>query len=139
MAKRRVLLVDDEADFVKLIGRKLEDWGYEAVLASSGSEALGILKKKRPDIIVLDCRMPEKDGVATLREIRKVDKAMPVVMFTAYPDEKSITETEKLGISAYIPKLNVYTDSQDSLRSALVLAEKSIKKRGMKRRGDGLL
>lgn len=135
MPERKILLVDDEVNFVKLIGERIRSWGYEVIESFSGKEALGILKKKKPDIIVLDYRMPEKDGIATLRDVRKINKAIPVVMFTAYPDEKSIAETEKLGISAYVPKLNVYADSQDSLKSALILAGKSIKKRSMKRRG----
>ncbi len=135
MVKRKVLIVDDEENFAKLIGQRIKSWGYEVTASLSGKEALAALKSKKPDIMVLDYRMPEKDGIATLREVRRIDKAIPVVMFTAYPDEKSIAESEKLGISAYVPKLSIYTDSQDSLKSALALAGKKIKKRSMKRRG----
>lgn len=135
MPKRKILLVDDEINFAKLIGERIKSWGYEVMESSSGNEALGFLKNKKPDIMILDYRMPEKDGLATLREVRRINKTIPVVMFTAYPDERSIAESEKLGISAYVPKLSVYTDSQDSLKSALILAERGIKKRNMKRRG----
>jgi len=134
MAKRKVLLVDDEANFAKLIGERIRTWGYDVLESLSGEEAVSILKNKKPDIMILDYRMPEKDGLSTLKEVRKVNKTIPVVMFTAYPDEKSIVESEKLGISAYIPKLSVYSDSQESLKSAIMLAEKNIKKRSMKRR-----
>lgn len=135
MPKRKILLVDDEVNFLKSIGESIKSWGYEVMESSSGEEALAALKNKKPDIMILDYRMPEKDGIATLREIRRINKRIQVIIFTAYPDEKSIRESEKLGISAYIPKLSVYTDSQDSLKSAIILAEKNIKKRSMKRRG----
>lgn len=79
--------------------------------------------------------MADMDGIATLKKIRKINKKIPVVMFTAYPNERSIQESEKLGISAYVPKLNVYSDAQDSLKSALILAGNNIIKRSMKRRG----
>ncbi|MDI6606590.1 MAG: response regulator [Candidatus Omnitrophota bacterium] len=97
-------------------------------------EAIRILKSKEPDLLILDYKMGGMDGIATLKEIRKINKKIPVIMFTAYPSELSIQESEKFGISAYVPKLSVYSDSHDNLRSAIKMAEKTIKKESMKRR-----
>lgn len=134
MPKRKILLVDDEADFIKVMSERMKDWGYEVLTSLGGRGAIPIVTSKKPDLLILDYKMGGMDGIATLKEIRKINKKIPVIMFTAYPNEKSIQESEKFGISAYIPKLSVYSDSYDNLRSAIKMAEKSIKKESMKRR-----
>jgi two-component system response regulator (stage 0 sporulation protein F) len=78
------------------------------------------VKENRPDIIILDYMLPGgMDGVATLKEIRKIDREVPVIMFTAYPNIRAMDGAEKLGISAFIPKLSVYSDAQASLKAAI--------------------
>ena len=84
MAKLKILLVDDEEEFCTLMGVRIINWGYDFIKASSGKEALDILKSQNPDIIILDYMMPEMDGVATLKEIRAGKFALitPVITFT---------------------------------------------------------
>jgi DNA-binding NtrC family response regulator len=125
MAKRRILLVDDEADFLALMGSRIERWGYDLITASGGREAVEAVESKNPDAIVLDFLMPEMDGAETLRKIRKINKRIPVIMFTAHPDIKVIAGTEKLGVSAFIPKLSMYQDAHSTLRTALNILEKN--------------
>lgn len=119
MDKKKVLLIDDEADFVMIMGKRIEHWGYELLTASSGKEGLEAVGQKHPDVVVLDYMMPEMDGVATLKEIRKVNKEIPVIMLTAFPNKASIEGTEKLGVSAYIPKLGMFGSVEASLRAAV--------------------
>lgn len=126
MEKLKVLLVDDEPDFIELMGMRIRDWGYELTKASSGKEAISRYKEKKPDIIVLDYMMPEMDGIATLKQIRSLDKQVPVIMFTAYPATKVMDEAEKLGVSSFVPKLSAYTDVAMSLRASIDMLARRI-------------
>lgn len=126
MRKQKILFVDDEADFVDIMKQRLESWGYEITTASSGKEALDILAGNRVDTIILDYLMPGMDGVAVLEQIRKKDKNIPVIMFTAHPNNVSIKGAEELGVSSFIPKFSAYADVQVSLEAALDLAAKSL-------------
>jgi CheY-like chemotaxis protein len=126
--EKKILLVDDEAEFLELMALCIKEWGYDLITALSGKEAIEALKKKNPDIIVLDYIMPGMDGVATLKEMRKINSTIPVIMFTAYPDKRSICGVEKLGVSAYIPKLSSYSDAHTALKTALHMAEDKLNK-----------
>ena len=125
MNKVKVLIVDDEADYLSLMQERIGFWGYQVSLAQDGKTALAMIKDKLVDIVILDYFMPGMDGVEVLRRIRKFDKKIPVIMFTAYADIKNIKSAQELGVVAFIPKLSTYsTDIQASLRAMLALAEK---------------
>jgi two-component system nitrogen regulation response regulator NtrX len=125
--KKKILLVDDEEDILTLIGKKISKWDYDVMEAANGKEALDVLISKHPDIVILDYMMPGMDGIETLKEIRKISKNIPVIMFTAFPDKKSMDEVKALGVCAYIPKLSVLSSSISALKEALRVAEKTIK------------
>jgi len=128
MSKTKVLIVDDEVDYLSLMEERIKFWGYEVLTAQDGRSALALIKEKLPQIIILDYFMPEMDGVELLKQIRKFDKKIPVIMFTAHADLKNIKSAQELGVLAFIPKLSTYsTDIQASLRAMLVLAEKKNK------------
>lgn len=124
MSTMRVLIVDDDGDFAKLLGRMVESWGFIALTASSGKEAVALVREKSADVVIIDYLMPGMNGIETLREIRKIDRNMPAIMCTSFPDRRSIVGTEELGIIAYIPKVSVCTDPEFSLKSALGMAAK---------------
>lgn len=126
--KMRILLVDDEQDFLTLMSRRIEGWGYDVACVSSGKDALEALKAGKADIVILDYMMPEMDGIKTLKEIRKISEKVPVIMFTAHLEEKAIKGTENLRVSAYIPKLSVYSDSQSALKTTLDIHKKLLGK-----------
>ena len=127
MNKIKVLIVDDEVDFLCLMEKRLESWGYEVIKASGGKEGLAAVKEKCPDIVLLDYSMPDMDGVLVLKEIRKFNQSLAVIMLTAHADVKNIKDAQELGVSTFIPKLSSYTDVQASLRSALDMAQKKIR------------
>jgi len=129
--KMRVLLVDDEQDFLTLMSRRIEGWDYDVACVTNGKDALEALRSGKADIIILDYMMPEMDGIKTLTEIRKISEKVPVIMFTAHLEEKAIKGTENLRVSAYIPKLSVYSDSQSALKTTLDIHKKLLGK------GDG--
>ena len=130
MGKLRVLLVDDEVDILEMFGTRIESWGYEVIKAENGKKAMKILEDKKPDIIVLDYMMPGENGIVVLEKIRKTNKEIPVIMFTAHPDEKSMEGSSNLGAMAFVPKLSMYSDTQASLKSAIHMAEEKLRKNG---------
>jgi len=128
MGKIKILIVDDEPDFLELMSLRIEAWGYAIIKASSGLDAIEAIKKSAPDIMVLDYMMPGMDGIETLRRVRNSGNKMPVIMFTAYPNTNTIEGATHLGVSAFIPKLSAYSEVLPTLKTALSLAEKSIEK-----------
>jgi len=124
MDKKKVLFVDDEEDFLNIVGRRIESWGFEVIYASDGKQALNELKNNKPDVIILDYKMPNMDGISTLRRIREIDMRIPVIMLTAFQDERSVKGTKEYGVSAFIPKLSLHSDAVEVLKSALNMSIK---------------
>jgi len=128
MEEIRILLVDDDEGILEVIGERIKSWGYQLLKCSSGKEAIDIIKRGDVDVVILDYMMPELDGVSTLKQIRERSQDIPVIMFTAYPDKKSIRGCERLGVIAYVPKMSVSVDSMTCLRTAIKLAAKAVRK-----------
>jgi DNA-binding NtrC family response regulator len=126
--KNKILLVDDETDFLEIMGETIESWGYDVIKTSNGNEAMSALADQNPHVIVLDYIMPDIDGIALLKKIRDINKEIPVIMFTAKPDTGAIKESAELHITAFVPKLSPYVDTQNSLKSALNMAFKKLQK-----------
>lgn len=101
----KILIVDDEATITTHLEERLTHMGYEvAGTASSGSEAIEISKKVKPDIILMDIVMPGKiDGIEAARQIRE-DQDIPVVFLTAYEDEKFINRAKDVNPLGYLIK-----------------------------------
>ncbi len=118
---KKVLLVDDETDFLTLMSRVVESWGYEVETAASADEAMECVRNGDVNALVLDYLMPDIDGVELLRKIRKIDANVPAVMFTAHPSIKAVEGGKGLGIAAFIPKMSPYVDTQADLKIALDL------------------
>ena len=97
MSKTCVLIVDDEVDYLELMKERVESWGYAVITVTSGKEALAIIKQKLPDIVILDYLMPNMDGTEVLKQIRKFNKQISVIMFTAHPDMKKYKGAQDLG------------------------------------------
>ena len=106
--KIRVLLVDDEPDFLEPISFWLHSKGYYVLIASNGKKAIEIIKEKNPHIVFMDIKMPEMDGIEALKRIREFNQVLPVVMFTAFPDMGKFLirfpQAKDLKISGFFPK-----------------------------------
>lgn len=101
------MIVDDEVTTALLVKNVLEDEGIDVIVASSGEECLEILKKERPDLILLDIMMYGMDGWETLERIRKMKggKSIPVSMFTIRADVSDAMFAMKVeGVVDYITK-----------------------------------
>ncbi|MBI3322546.1 MAG: response regulator [Candidatus Omnitrophica bacterium] len=104
-AKAKVLVCDDEPDFLEVVAAQLQAEGYDVSTVGSGEEAIRRVKESTPDIVFLDIRMPVMDGIQTLRQIRKHSRSLPVVILTAnYRDEITFTAADELGSFGFFPK-----------------------------------
>ena len=126
MVRKKILLIDDELDFLKLIGLIIKRWQYDLITASSGGEGLVALREKKPDIIILDYMMPEMDGISTLKKIRDIDEKIPVIMFTAHPDIEVLESTGGLDVCGFIPKTADPYEGEGALKMAIEIAEKKL-------------
>ena len=102
--KIHILLVDDEPNFVEAMSLWLKVKGYSVSVASSGKMAIQIIKGQSPHIVFLDIKMPDMDGVETLRRIRQINQKLPVIIITAYADEEKFVQTQKLNVSGFFAK-----------------------------------
>ena len=101
----RVLVVDDEEDFVEATVKRLNKRGIDAEGVFSGEQALELMKKKRFDVVLLDIKMPRgMDGIETLREMKKIAPLTEVILLTGHASVESSIEGLKLGAFDYLLK-----------------------------------
>lgn len=103
--KKTILAVDDTAIILTRIVNTLRDQ-YRVITVNSGMRALRYLELEKPDLILLDIQMEQKDGIETLREIReRKDRAdIPVIMLTGVEDKDIVLKSAQLGVRDYILK-----------------------------------
>ena len=87
-----------------VLGQALQTEGFEVVEAADGKEALAAVAEQEPDIMVLDHRMPEPDGMEVLRRLRGQGATFPVIMLTAHGNVATAVEAMKAGASEYLTK-----------------------------------
>ena len=102
--KTRILLVDDEEQFVQALSERLTLRGYDVRTSLSGENALEKLKQYNYEVVILDIAMPGLDGVATLREIKKFKPLTEVIMLTGHATVETAIEGMKLGAADYLVK-----------------------------------
>jgi len=101
----RVLVVDDEKDFVEATVKRLRKRGIDAEGVLSGEQALELMKKKRFDVVLLDIKMPGgMDGIETLREMKRIAPITEVILLTGHASVESSIEGLKLGAFDYLLK-----------------------------------
>ena len=100
----RVLVVDDEEDFATALVSRLSRRGFEAAAAFSGPQALTSLQATPADVVVLDLKMPGMDGLATLREMRRLDPHVQVVVLTGHGTVTAGIDGMQLGAADFLLK-----------------------------------
>lgn len=100
---KMVLIMDDERDILRLVAWALEAAGYRVQTAANGREGLEVVRRERPDLIVLDMKMPQMDGWQFAREFEAVcDSPMPIVVLTAAANAKQCAD--EIGAIGWIGK-----------------------------------
>lgn len=102
----RIAVVEDEKDIQALIVEELEDEGYDVRTADNGREGLEMIRQFKPHLILSDITMPEMDGHAMLKELRKTKtyRTTPIVFLSALADRRHIIEGKRLGVDDYVTK-----------------------------------
>lgn len=99
-----ILIIDDEQAFLETIITRLRMRGIEAHGAESGEKALDLMRENEFDAVILDVSMPGMDGVATLRELRKINPSVPVIMLTGHATLETADKGMQLGAFDYMLK-----------------------------------
>ncbi len=114
----KVLLVDDEEDFVEMLSLRLQEAGEKVFAAYSGKECLDTLSKTEIDVVILDIKMPIMDGMETLGEIRKRFPLVEVIMLTGHGSTETAVEGMKLGAFDYLMKPADFKELTAKLQAA---------------------
>src|SRR3989338_7095276 len=97
----KVLVVDNEADFRRLMTFWLDSKGYSVVVASDGESAIQLVKEEKPDVVFMDLKMPVMDGLEAIKRIRRFDKEIPIIIISAHlndPKEKDALSCKISGV-----------------------------------------
>ncbi len=132
----KILIVDDDADTLKLVGLMLERQGYEIIVAYNGSQALSKVGSHQPDLILLDAMMPDMDGYAVTRKIRNDPSVshIPIIMFTAKTMVNDRVEGFEAGVDDYMTKPTHPAELASRVKSLLARNTRSLNRSG--RRGN---
>ena len=99
-----ILVIDDEPGIRDLLDTLLSRKGYDVVLADSGQKGLEVFRRARPDVIVLDLKMPGMNGVTVLQQIRSLNPTQPVIVLTGAATPESEQQVRALGVTEYVEK-----------------------------------
>jgi DNA-binding NtrC family response regulator len=134
MQEFKVLMVDDEEDFVTTLAERMKMRDLESDVALNGEQALQLVQDDVPDVMVLDLKMPGIDGMEVLRRVRTAYPKVQVVILTGHGSEKDEAEAKRLGAYAYLRKpveievliktlRNAYKHKVEMTMAAAALAE----------------
>ena len=117
----RILIVDDTDHVREMLAQMLVLDGFEiAGQANGGDEAIAMVSMSAPDIVIMDYKMPEMDGITATKAIREIAPTLPVILYTAYLDAELESRAREAGISACIGKVAGITSLEREI-SALCL------------------
>jgi DNA-binding response OmpR family regulator len=100
----KVLVIDDEQGIRALLDTLLRRKGYDVIVAESGQKGLECFRRERPDVLVLDLKMPGMDGLTVLRQVRSLDPIIPVIILTGAGTAETEQRVRALGATEYVEK-----------------------------------
>lgn len=108
---KKIVLVEDDVDIKEMYKTKLELSGYDVAVAEDGKAALDLIKKVKPDLVLLDILIPKKDGFEVLKEIKDSKdekiKAIPIMILSNLSSKEDLAEAKKLGAFDYLVKAKI--------------------------------
>jgi response regulator NasT len=152
MTTTRILIADDNELVALTLEEQLKGLGYHVVgVASSGAEAVSLASRLKPDVIIMDFRMPEMDGTEAATRILK-EYHVPILMLTAYADPETIRKAEQAGAMGYLvkpinendlpPAINIALagfEEMQTLRTEVTELQDALEARKMIERAKGIL
>ncbi|MBF0486288.1 MAG: response regulator [Candidatus Omnitrophica bacterium] len=115
----RLLIVDDESDVREFSRNFFRKRGIDVLTAASGREALALIDQTRPDLVLLDIRMDDVNGVEVVRELRRRNDPLRIVIVSGLEDESIVQEVKALGVAGFIHKPLVLEDLEKIVLSEL--------------------
>jgi len=138
-----ILVAEDKESFREYIKEVLKTGGFNVFDTENGKEVMGLFESKDIDLVLLDLRLPGKDGIAISREIKKIDSTVPIIIITAYGTVDNAVTAMKLGVYDFIEKpvdpdrllhlVNRASREQQLLRENIILKEELSKRYGFSR------
>ena len=127
MAKERrtILVIDDEPAHRQLLGGFVESLGFKVIVAASAEQGLEMIERERPEMVVLDVRLPGMSGIDALVEIRRTAGALPVLLITAHADLRQAVDAMKGGADDYLAKPIDLDELSAAIEDAIGPAQKS--------------
>jgi DNA-binding response OmpR family regulator len=119
--KKKILIVDDERDIVKALTIRLQANGYEVVTAFDGAQGVFMAHKEKPDLIILDIRMPAGDGFSVAERLKSSMQtfSIPIIFLTGSPEEDAEGRAMELGARFYIKKPYDPEELLDAVKRAI--------------------
>jgi two-component system, OmpR family, alkaline phosphatase synthesis response regulator PhoP len=105
--KKKLLLVEDDVFLVNMYKSKLEDEGYDLLVANNGEEGLFLAQKEEIDLLILDLMLPKMSGVVLLEKLRETKPDLPVLILTNLTDEEEAKKTLSLGVKEFVVKSDI--------------------------------
>ncbi len=123
MTKPRILLVDDDRNFLRVLTYHATDFGFDVTPVSSGQEALVKVQQEDVDLVITDLKMPGMDGLELLQELKKRDGDLPVIVLTAHGSIDKAVEAVKAGAFDFLTKPFEKEEIRHSILNALRMAD----------------
>jgi len=111
----RILLIEDDENVAEVLADAFAADGHETAITHTGEEGLAYLARERPDVVVLDMRLPTLNGVGVLRQIRSTDSKLPVIIMTGLATRGELAEIRRLGVTEIVEKPEVLKNFGDAL------------------------
>lgn len=122
MEKPRILVIDDEKEFLDLARVRLRSEGYDVITAPDGDKGFREAKARKPDLVICDIRMPKKDGCQVLKDIREyISKDLPIIIISVIDDFEKIQEVYDSEADFYISKPVQFNALSKNIRTLLNL------------------
>jgi DNA-binding response OmpR family regulator len=113
----KIMCVDDDASLLTLYQEELAEEGYKVIVARNGKEAVTLFSRENPNLVILDIRMPEMDGITALNALLGKNRQVPIIFNTAYPQYKENFMT--WGADAYVVKSPDLSELKQTIQRVL--------------------
>ena len=117
--KAKILLIDDDYEYVDNFGKFLERRGYNVFKASNGSFGIEVAEKEKPHIILCDILMIDIDGDEVLKRVKALSPDSIFIVVSSYVDEKVKEKFKKLGAHSFIEKIVLFKPTEEYIREVL--------------------
>ena len=116
----KILIVDDDSNTLMVLTDLMGEDGFNTITAADGKEAVNKVLKEKPDIVLMDIRLPKIDGYEACKQIKEMGEATPkVILYTAYVDSVNVTKAREVGADDFLGKTSDFFTMRTTIRKLL--------------------